>query len=117
MSSKDACVLFGQGFSDMIWDDVNSIIPDANSYIWHVNMLSTHMRFIELAVCSLVAFCCIQSGVCAQITNASEVYHRLEMIDFEVQQAFRKISNLAKSSSSIITHLEGELQGYVLRAI
>ncbi len=101
----------------MIWDDVNSIIPDANSYIWHVNMLSTHMRFIELAVCSLVAFCCIQSGVCAQITNASEVYHRLEMIDFEVQQAFRKISNLAKSSSSIITHLEGELQGYVLRAI
>ena len=77
----------------------------------------THMRFIELAVCSLVAFCCIQSGVCAQNTNASEVYHRLEMIDFEVQQAFRKISNLAKSSSSIITQLEGELQGYVLHAI
>ena len=24
MSSKDACVLFGQGFSDMLWDDVNS---------------------------------------------------------------------------------------------
>jgi hypothetical protein len=82
-------------------------------------MLRTHMRFIELAVCSLVAFCCtqVQSGVCAQNTNASEVYHRLEMIDFEVQQAFRKISNLAKSSSSIITQLEGELQRYVLRAI
>ena len=24
MTSEDACVLFGQGFSDMLWDDVNS---------------------------------------------------------------------------------------------
>jgi hypothetical protein len=75
------------------------------------------MRFIALAVCSFVALCCIQSGVCIQDPKTSEVYDRLEMIEFEVQQAFRKISNLAKSSSSIVTQLEGELQGYALRAI
>jgi hypothetical protein len=87
-------------------------------YIYDISTrLHGHMRFKASAVCSFVALCCIQSGGCIQGPNAGEVYDRVEMIEFEVQQAFRKISNLAKSRSSIGTQLEGELQGYALRAI